>query len=41
MSYADDAILFASVPSSHMRPFIAESLNSDLAKISVWCKLWV
>ena len=23
-----------------MRPFIAESMNKDLAKISAWCKLW-
>ena len=39
VAYADDATLFASVPSPHMRPFIAESLNRDLAKISAWCKL--
>ena len=37
---ADDGTLFASVPSPQMRPFIAESLNRDLAKNSSWCKLW-
>ena len=40
VAYADDATLFASVPSPHMRPIIAESLNRDLAKISALCKLW-
>ena len=40
MAYADDATLFASVPSPHMKSFIAESLNRDLAKISARCKLW-
>ena len=37
VAYADDATLFASVPSSRMRPEIAESLNRDLARISAWC----
>ena len=23
-----------------MRPFIADSLNRDLAKISAWCEVW-
>ena len=39
LAYADDATLFASVPSPHMKPFIAVSLNRDLDKISAWCKL--
>ena len=40
IAYADDATLSESVPSPHMRLFIAESLNRDLAEISAWCKLW-
>ena len=40
MAYAGDATIFASVPSPLMRPFIAEYLNRDLAKIIAWCKLW-
>ena len=40
VAYADDATLFASVPSSGMRPEIVESLNRDLARISAWCKFW-
>ena len=40
VAYADDATLFASVPSPHMMSFIADSLNKDLGKISTWCKLW-
>ena len=40
VAYADYATLFASVPSPHMRPFIAESLHRVLNKISAWCKLW-
>ena len=39
VAYADDAAVFASVPSPHMRPSIAESLNRDLTKIIAWCKL--
>ena len=31
--------MISSVPSPHRRPFIAESLNRDLTKISAWCKL--
>ena len=34
VEYTDDATRFASVPSPHMRSFIAESLNRDLAKTS-------
>ena len=40
VAYADDATHFASVPSPRMRPFITESLNRDLTKISAWCILW-
>ena len=40
VAYADDATLFASVPSPDRRPDIAESLNRDLARISAWCKSW-
>ena len=40
VAYADDATLFASVPSLGMRPEIVESLNRDLARISAWCKFW-
>ena len=40
LAYADDATLLAVVPSLEMRCSIADSLNRDLAKISVWCKLW-
>ena len=40
VAYADDATLFASVPSPISRPMIAESLNRDLARISAWCKSW-
>ena len=39
VAFADRATLFVSAPSLHMRPFVAESLNRDLAKISAWCKL--
>ena len=39
VAYANDATLSASVPSPHMRPFIVESLNRDLDKISAFCKL--
>ena len=39
VAYADDATLFASVPSPHIRPLIAVSWNRDLAVISAWCKL--
>ena len=38
-TYADDATLFAFVPSPLMWPLL-QSLNRDLAKISAWCKLW-
>ena len=40
VAYADDATLYASVPSPDRRPDIAESLNRDLARISAWCKSW-
>ena len=33
VTYTDDATLIASVYSPPIRPFIAESLNRDLAKI--------
>ena len=35
VAYADDASLFASVPSSGMRRQIAESLNINLARVNV------
>ena len=40
VAYADDATLFASVPSPDRRADVAESLNRDLAIISAWCKSW-
>ena len=40
VAYADDATLFASVPSPNKRTDVAESLNKDLASISAWCKSW-
>ena len=40
IAYADDATLFAAVPSPDRRPDVAESLNRDLARISAWCKFW-
>ena len=39
VAYADDATHFASVPSPHMKPFIADSLCRDLAKICAGYKL--
>ena len=40
VSYADDATLLACIPSTNMRSDVAESLNTDLSKISTWCNLW-
>lgn len=40
VAYADDATLFASIPSPECRSGVGESLNRDLARISAWCKLW-
>ena len=37
--YIDDATHFVPLPSLLMRPTAAESLNSNLAKISAWWKL--
>ena len=40
VAYADDATLFAPIPSPDRRLMVAASLNRDLAKISAWCKTW-
>ena len=39
MGYADDSTLIAVVPSPSVRITVAESLSSDLMKVSEWCDL--
>ena len=40
IGYADDSTLIAVVPSQGVRVTVAESLSSDLVKVSEWCDLW-
>ena len=40
ISYADDYKFMAAVPSQGFRVTVAESLISDLSRISEWCDLW-
>ena len=42
IGYADNFLLIAVVPSPGVRVTLAESLNSDLGKVSEWCEcdLW-
>ena len=40
IAYADDATLFAKIPSPADRVRINNSLNSDLAAIVDWCRIW-
>ena len=39
IGYADDSTLIAVVPSPGVRVTVAESLSSDLLKVSEWCDL--
>ena len=41
ISYADDSTLMAVVPSPSVRVAVAESLISDIGRVSEWCDLWV
>ena len=40
IGYADDSSLIAVVPSPGVRVAVAESLISDLGRVSEWCDLW-
>ena len=40
IGYADDSTLRAAVPSPGFRVRAAESLSSDLVKVSEWCNHW-
>ena len=40
IDYADDYTLMAVVPSPGVRVAVAESLISDLDRVSEWCDLW-
>ena len=40
IGYADDSTLMAVVPSPGVRVAAAESLTSDLGRVSEWCDLW-
>ena len=40
IGYANDSTLIAVVPSPGVRVTVAESLSSDLVKVSEWCDLW-
>ena len=40
IGYADDSTLMAVVPSPGVRVAVAESLISDLGRVSEWCDLW-
>ena len=40
IGYADDPTLMAVVPSPGVRVTVAESLISDLGRVSEWCDLW-
>ena len=39
IGYADDSTLIAVVPSPGVRVTVAESLSSDLVRVSEWCDL--
>ena len=38
--YVDDSALVAVVPSPGERVAVAESMNRDLNRVSLWCNLW-
>ena len=40
IGYADDSTLKAVVPYPGARVTVAESVSSDLVKVSEWCDLW-
>ena len=40
IGYVNDSTLIAVVPSPGLRVAVAESLSSDLVKVSKWCDLW-
>ena len=40
IGYADDSTLIAVVPSPGVRVAVAESLISDLGRVSEWCDVW-
>ena len=40
IGYADDSTVMAVVPSPGVRVAVAESLISDLGRVSEWCDLW-
>ena len=40
ISYAEESILIAVVPSTGVRVTVAESLSRDLVKVSEWCDHW-
>ena len=40
IGYADDSTLMAVLPSPGLRVAVAESLISDLGRVSEWCDLW-
>ena len=40
IGYADDSTLMAVVPSPDVRVIVAESLISDLGRVSEWSDLW-
>ena len=40
IGYGDDSTLMAVVPSPGIRVAVAESLISDLGRVSEWCHLW-
>ena len=40
IGYADEPTLMAVVPSPGVRVTVAESLSSDLVKVSEWCDLY-
>ena len=40
IGYADDSTLMAVVPSPGIRVAVAESLITDLGRVSEWCDLW-
>ena len=41
IGYADESTLMSVVPSPGVRVAVAESLISDLGRVSEWCDLWV
>ena len=40
IGYPDDSTLTALVPTTGVRVAVAESLISDLGRVSEWCDLW-